>query len=364
MRLSARLSELRFPVALFLATRLAWVTISWLGLTLVPQFALSYATPRGVLASWPAFDGFFRWDSGYYVVIATSGYTDVLHTNFWPLYPALSRLVSGITTLTPAPALLLVANVASLLSYVVIFRVFERRAGPEVARAGLLAFACYPFAFFQAAAYPESLTVLLTAASVLLADRFRHATAGLVLALGTLTRHTALFTGFALLAAHLRERGWRGLWHVKTLALLLPLLGPLAYMLFLQDQFSDALMFLKVRERWKDGYVSVFKVLQAPRMTEFVVGGIISVVPALGTVVLLRKREWRDLGLISLAWFLILFTYGGTGLGRHSASCWPAFLAMGAVMGRWRDLQAPILAGMCAVQGLLFFLFSHHFHVY
>jgi hypothetical protein len=56
------------------------------------------------------------------------------------------------------------------------------------ARWALTLFGVYPFAFFQAAGYPESLMIFFSALAILLAQREDHIWAGVALGLGVLAR--------------------------------------------------------------------------------------------------------------------------------------------------------------------------------
>jgi hypothetical protein len=51
------------------------------------------------------------------------------------------------------------------------------------------------------------------------------------------------------------------------------------------------------------------------------------------------------------------------GLGRYSASCWPAFLPLGAWLSKRANFQGPIVAILAVFQGLFFYLFVHQFPI-
>ena len=50
---------------------------------------------------------------------------------------------------------------------------------------------------------------------------------------------------------------------------------------------------------------------------------------------------------------------GFWGLGRYSASCWPAFYAMGLLAAKRPTLFTVLLAMLAMFQGLFFYMFSH-----
>src|SRR5689334_16402411 len=99
---------------------------------IVPYLGFVGDLPRTVVVSeHPSLDGLFRWDTGWYETIARLGYVRGEQANFWPLYPLLSRVLSEVTPLHLHYCMLLVANLASLGSFLVLYRLFERLADKE-----------------------------------------------------------------------------------------------------------------------------------------------------------------------------------------------------------------------------------------
>ena len=162
----------------------AWLTLVW-GVALVAARSTPWLTgPTG----WPPNSGrprgaaLARWDSGWYVAIAESGYEArrrVLgqETNhaFFPLYPALMRGVSKATGLDVARAGALVSALALLGALVLLAAWTRRRFGEERVWPALVAFLVFPTSFFFAAVYTESLLVLLALAAILALETDRDA---------------------------------------------------------------------------------------------------------------------------------------------------------------------------------------------
>ena len=113
-------------------------------------------------------DGLCAWDCREYAALAADGYTQVHLTNFWPMLPWYARPLVWLH-LSPYTAVVVVANLASLVAYVAIYRVFEILDGEEAARWGLALFAAYPFAFFFGVGYTEPLMVAASAGGMWLA---------------------------------------------------------------------------------------------------------------------------------------------------------------------------------------------------
>jgi len=361
-----------FPVVVFLCTRAALFAFAYLALTLTPDL-LFELNSREFLLPYPMLDGLYRWDSEWFYVIAANGYTDVRSTNFFPLLPLLARVVAEATGLHLRFALLLVPNVASFAAYLLVYRVFLHLAGEAAARWSLLLLVSYPFAFFQAAAYPESLMMLCSALAVWLALRGHPIWAGLALGVGGLARHITMFAGAALLAAQVQERGASPRRFLRSPALLglliawLPLIGYCAYQ---YRTVGDPLAFYHARSdpAWGERAWWGLRELLATTRTDVEVSIMYSYIPfallpTLGAGLLLRRRAWHPTAAFALAFMATMWLIGIWGLGRYSASCWPAFLPLGAWLARRPFLQGPAIAILALFQGLYFYLFAHQFYI-
>jgi len=93
-----RLRQVWTPVALCLGNRLALFLLVFLGLSVNHTVSHPWrAFPHNLLL-----DGWFRWDSGWYLRIVQTGYNFTpgevqLPVNVFPLYPLLIRALSVIT---------------------------------------------------------------------------------------------------------------------------------------------------------------------------------------------------------------------------------------------------------------------------
>jgi hypothetical protein len=366
-----KLAWAAYPAALWAATRGALVLFSWLSLTIDPRQFRSPPWQEAILRPYPWIDGFCRWDCGWYMKIAERGYWDYIDANIWPLYPLLTRLFSVATRMPVIPSLIVVANLASFVSWLVLYRVFSRLEDEAAARWGLGLFAAFPFAFFQAEAYPESLMVLGGALAVLWSLEGKHLRAGIALGAFALARHVTLLAGTALLVQQWRERPslrafvfHRGFW-----GLVIPFAIFALFPVYLAFLFHDPLAFWKSRQQgW--GGVAWMNVL-APlihwsQMTEaparYVAYPVISLVPAFGAWLLFRQKQWA-LFAFALIFLAICWGVGAEALGRYSAACWPAFLGLGAFISRRPAWQVPALTALALFQGLFFYLFIHNFPI-
>jgi hypothetical protein len=112
------------------------------------------------------YDHLLRWDSEWYAGIAAHGYyydgnpDDLQPVGFYPLYPLIARGVAWLGV-SPAVALLLVANVAAVLAVLVFFHYVRRRFGDDTAILAVAFLSFYPGSLFLSAGYTEPLALLL-----------------------------------------------------------------------------------------------------------------------------------------------------------------------------------------------------------
>jgi len=341
----------------------ALLLLGYLSLRLTPGLR-----PSSVIAlhEYPALDALCCWDCGWFNTLARQGYGSAMDSNFWPGLPMAARVLSKLTGMGVPYSVLLIPNLACLGAYLTIYRVFARLDGTGAARAGLVLFAAYPFAFFHAAGYPETIMVLSSALGVLLAGSGHHVWAGISLGAGILSRHLTVLLGGGLLAAQLRQRGLRGFFRSpKFLTLALPFLVAGIYMGYCAYAWHNPLSFWAARNSW--GHTAWWSIADAVRQAgkrpHIVSFAPFALLPTIGAVALLRSRKYAELAASVLPLAFVLWFIGAFGLGRYSASCWPAFLPLGKWYLRHPRWQVPLLLFFCLAQGWYFFLHSHHYEI-
>ncbi|HVF78945.1 MAG TPA: mannosyltransferase family protein [Solirubrobacteraceae bacterium] len=127
-----------------------------------------------------------RWDSVWFMTIASDGYGGGAREAFFPLYPLLVRVVSvpfGSTLIGGA----LLSTALLGVALVLLHRLVALDYGRTVARNAVLVTALCPMSFFFSAVYSESLFLALSVGAVYAARRERWGWAG---ALGLLTAST------------------------------------------------------------------------------------------------------------------------------------------------------------------------------
>ncbi|BBJ44814.1 membrane protein [Streptomyces antimycoticus] len=242
---------------------------------------LAYAGTRllglVVLAIWGAFADksphqllSARWDSLWYTRIAEEGYgytvhlpDGAVHSNlaFFPLLPALERVISAIAPLDAADAGLLVSWVTSLFAAWGIFAIGDLLYGRRVGLTLAVLWGVLPVGIVQSMAYSESLFTALAAWGVYAALTRRWLWAGLFAALAGLTRPVgaavvaALWVAAAveLLPEGRRRQAWRT--HRGLLAgVVLAPLGWLGYVAWVAVRTGSVTGYFDVQNGWGNGF--------------------------------------------------------------------------------------------------------------
>jgi hypothetical protein len=175
----------RETLALFLAVRVGFILVTYVGYVLVqaPKYTNVTVGVGNLLLSWD------RWDALRYLAIAAHGYPSAPDTAFFPLYPL---LIASVTAPFGGQGVyaagLLVSNLAFVGALLVLHRLTAVRWGPGVASRAVLYLTVFPTALYTFAPYNESLFLLFSLGCFLALDGRRWALAGALGALAVLTR--------------------------------------------------------------------------------------------------------------------------------------------------------------------------------
>ena len=140
-------------------------------------------------------EGLLTWDGTYYRVLAEGGYGAGVEGagRFFPLYPAVGKVLGPVFADRPDVALLLLTNVAAFAAGLVVWQltseVFRNR---RAADRSAWVLALWPAAFVLVFAYAESLFVLAVAATLLMLHRRSFGLAGLLALVAALVRPVGL----------------------------------------------------------------------------------------------------------------------------------------------------------------------------
>lgn len=370
------------PLIAFLVTRLGIALIGYVAEPLMADYTVPppyHIRPDNILLD--IFGS--RWDTGFYLSIATEGYrhlgVPLPSTAFFPLLPLLIR---ALTLLTQDALIsgLIVTNVALLGAAVLFYNWVATAWGQPTAERAVWYLLLFPASLFGSAIYTESVFLLAGIGAAYAARRGRWAIAA-VLAYGAgLTRLLGVLIAVLLIAEAWpvwRAARWRTRLPI-ALAIVAAPLGLVSYMVYLSAAFGDPLAFVHASEAW--GRVATSPLVTVTQLFEAPAGGwpaalaagrlpldnwidALSVAAFLGLgVVLLLKRQWGD-GLYVLLGAAIPMSSGLLmSQRRYMWILFPAFVLLarwGARPGVDRTLQTLFALGL----GLCMALFANWYWV-
>lgn len=228
---------------------------------------LAYATVSSGTSLAAFVEGLCRWDCGWYVRIAESGYDpfpvpSMVNAGNWAFFPLYPMLVGALRYATGMPTML-VATALSLTISIGSARIAWPLLGKDLRAYALFAgfLLCGPFSIYFTTFYTEVLFLFLTVAVFVALKRRRLLLAGALAGLLSATRIVGVFMVFALIfefwRVH-REQGGTVRSFVPALlrrpdwllALFLAPIGLFSYMAFLHVHIGDAFAFSHVQRAW------------------------------------------------------------------------------------------------------------------
>lgn len=269
-------------LAVFVTTRLLVLLTIFMSSAVIPMQSGSfgYASPDNLMI-----DGLIRHDSWWYINIAENGYTaGDLETSqqgtvtFFPLYPVLVKMVSGLTG-DIYLAGILVSNLAFLVALFFLYGLARHEFDDATAARTIFYMAGAPSTIFFSAMYTESLFLATVCAAFYYARRRQWSYAAIAGALAAATRNTGVLMapviaieGLYAAGVRLRPERWLGatpaetlqIWRAHSVAQLRLVvgswpsllaacyvtLGLVGYMAFLQATFGDPLAFIHAQATW------------------------------------------------------------------------------------------------------------------
>ncbi len=196
-------------LVLWVVTRVAYLILGAFALILPQTHA---ARGAGFFGVWQ------RFDTNWYLSIATEGYHIPQQVAFFPVYPALIRITSIFLGGNSFAAALLVANLGALTALIALGGLAAwEMPNQRAATWAMLTLLIYPFSFFAAAAYPDGVFLTFTALCILFARQGRWRRAAVMALLAGATQSTGIALIALLAWEWLRQQGllqftqWRAL---------------------------------------------------------------------------------------------------------------------------------------------------------
>jgi len=213
-----------------------------------------------------------KWDSQWYVQIATKGYFfqpgQMSNVAFFPMYPVAMRVIARLFGVNVVLAGFIVSNVAFLLALIYLFRLTVLELGDRAAAQRTIFYlAFFPTAFFFNAIYTESLFLFFTVATMFYARRRWWLLAAAFGLLASATRNIGVLMWGLVMWEWLRINGWRitaihrraswvalgkGVWRHWDQVLVIAIIpfGLILYMMFLRNNFGSPTAFIEVQSAW------------------------------------------------------------------------------------------------------------------
>ncbi len=139
-------------------------------------------------------DGLIRWDSGWYIPIALSGYSRIQQTAFFPLYPLFIRALSSITGNVYTSGLY-ISNISFFLALLYLYAIVKKELSHKIAARTVFYLSATPAAFFFSTVYSESLCLLFFLACIYYSINHKWFLASVAGALASATRLTGVMAG-------------------------------------------------------------------------------------------------------------------------------------------------------------------------
>jgi hypothetical protein len=302
-----------------------------------------------------------RWDSGWYVGIASGGYRwtpehpPYERLKFFPAYPLLLRAIAG--PINPARNVVVwlwtgvvLSSALFWLALLALFRLTEKLCDRETASRVVWITACYPFAIFFGLPYTESLFLLAIVSALLATEDSRWAYAVAWGLLAGLTRPTGFLLAPAIaLVAWQRTRRLQAGWIAAAAS---PLAGTALYSGYLFLSTGHALAWVTGQPGGSGAvnpFSQAFSMYDAVNAAAFLVatGGAIVAAGRLGAGYAL---------LVLLTIGMALFGVGVNCMGRYTSVLFPIAVSI-ALFARRASFMAWIAASLvleCAAAAAFF----------
>lgn len=209
-----------------------------------------------------------RWDAQHYLGLIENWYVNEgdprYHIVFFPLYPAVGRIVHLATGLSPAATGYLVSNVFFLMSGILMFRIAEMSMGTSGGMRAMLLFMFSPLTLFCSIPYTESTFILTTLAAVYFARKRKFFWAVFMGALSANSRMCGMATAIPIFYEMLLAAGRPSAKKIlRSILKVLPVsLGLLAYIGLNWQTTGDPFRFLQYQyEHWGQQFGSLVNTL-------------------------------------------------------------------------------------------------------
>jgi Gpi18-like mannosyltransferase len=370
--------DLKFILITFLIWQIAIGIIIFLGTRYFPTTNQYLYTEKQTVVNPSWLWSRANFDGMHYLDIARKGY-GIYQQAFFPLYPRLIALLTPFFNGKDLVAGWSVSVISLFLLMLIFYKLVESDFSQTIAKRSILYLLIFPTAFFFSMVYTESLFLLLVLLSFYFARSKRWWLAGIFGALASATRLPGIFLLPALAVEFWRQhRKKKEITNYQLLITFIPLilipLGLLYYMRFLQINYQDPLMFLRVQPYFGAGreagkivllyqvfwrYFKMLVTVDKFTHTYFVV--VLEFLSGAGflalTIFTYFRRWYSYLVFMALAYIAPTLTGTFSSMPRYVLILFPGFilLALWAEKYRWIRILYPAIAILLFILCLLLF---------
>jgi hypothetical protein len=393
MRAGDRLRFTRSPAVaaalrVCLFTRVPVLVVGLIGFALLGCPPDTPCRPDNALSTLPA-----RWDSGWYLSIASEGYrwhgrTDIQqNVVFFPAFPLAVRAVATLLGGRDVLAGVLVSIAAFFWASVYLYRLAREDEDHDSAVMCVVFLATYPFAVFFSAIYTESLYLLCATATFYHFRRnqwVRAAGWGLVLGLtrpnGFLVTAPLLLicTGPALATTHSNVGRWLSprdsepvgrtrISRRMLIAAAMPIAGLLCYSAFMYWLTGDPIAWIRAQRAWgrgggpaldgaSPGWSLIRVIHDVAPSTPMELLDLAAGIFMMALVVPVTRRYGLPYGLFMVLLLALPLVSGSSqSLGRYTSIMFPAFLWLGEKVPREHRMGLVLCFAMLQGFGAILF---------
>lgn len=312
-----------------------------------------------------------RWDCGWYLNIATHGYSVMSPVNqpgatnlaFWPAFPYAARLLSTISGLPILISGILLANIAFILCLFFFKRYFTTIGlSNSLAIFSVFLVAFSPHSFIYSVFYGDAFALLGVIGSIYFARSQRWWLSGLFAILATSSRPTGIVLIVFLIINAYERLGWYGLlksWRDPRPFIPVVLLPAGELSVFLISYIVSGDAFAQAHSRlvgWHVGFEAPWTAItvnlsQGPESIFWTVGALLlflSIFP------LLRARLFPEFAYTLFSFALIFSSTEANGLLRYAVTVPTVFLGIALFLKDRRELRYSTLGIFASLGATVF----------
>ena len=314
--------------------------------------------------SWDVVDLHARWDSFWYIDIAQNGYSykgveQLSNIAFFPIYPALIKGLSFVTLGNLILSGWLLSTFFLLLALMYLFKLVKEFHSDLTPQLPIIFLLTFPTSFFLNAVYTESLFLFLSLAAFYYALKKNFVLASIFGLFASLTRITGILLFIPLAWEYIHTYGFRRIFSIKFLSLLLVPLGTLSFFLYHYLKFGDLFLWLKVQAWWGRAFKinqGHFDLFSNPAIVNLLMD-VLFILVALVVVFFVFKKLRTSYGLYMLATLLVALGTGTTmSIGRYLLVLFPIYILMSQINNKYIQQSWVLFSVLLLAMNIILFV--------